>query len=56
MKLGRLRIVENKEVTGRASKHYHHILVHSRSNKNAEDVVSPGLLDKLASWILSLIG
>jgi len=29
MKLGKLRVVENREADGRSSKHYHHILVHS---------------------------
>ncbi len=74
MKLGKLRIVENKEKSGRSSSHYHHILVlgpcgletlvmtgreldsiRQRSAKNPEDVEEPGLLDKLFSWLFSLI-
>ena len=74
MKLGRLRVVENKAGPGRSSSSYVHLLVSSskgietlmmtdrelkairtRSEKNAEDISSPGIMDRVYAWFLSLI-
>ena len=73
MKLGMLKVVENKEGSGRHNASYVHLMVASRggietlmmtdreldtirqrSVKNIENISSPGVMDKIYAWFLSM--